>query len=192
MPDENPSALGAFEFPLMLSLYYRDKETGNFYAQLRDAYNPALGSFPQADPAGTVLYRELSMSSLGAIGVVHPELIAVLYSRQPRFNHLYSYVGASPLLYNDPLGLIWPWDCYQCFKKQREMEDALRKCRNEWDACKTLKEQIEYIEKYGGGFIDSAIYNCATQAAPDTFGDMIKSCGACGASPKGPWPTKPR
>jgi hypothetical protein len=180
-----------FEFPLMESLYYRDKETGNFYAMLRDAYNPALGSFPQADPVGTVLYRHQAMSSLGTLGVVHPELIALLYSNQPRLNHVYSYVGASPLLYNDPLGLIWPWDCYQCFKKQREMEVPLRKCRAEWDACKTLKEQIEYIEKYGGGFAGSAIYNCATQAAPDTFGDMIKSCGACGASPQGPWPRKP-
>jgi hypothetical protein len=49
VPDENPSGLGAFEFPMMLSLYYRDKETGNFYAMQRDAYSPAIGRFPQSD-----------------------------------------------------------------------------------------------------------------------------------------------
>src|SRR2546425_2736131 len=51
-PDDNPSGLGVFEFPLMLSLYYRDRETGNFYAMQRDAYNPSIGRFPQSDPIG--------------------------------------------------------------------------------------------------------------------------------------------
>ncbi|HEX5957280.1 MAG TPA: RHS repeat-associated core domain-containing protein [Hyphomicrobiaceae bacterium] len=52
VPDENPSGLGAFEFPLMLSLYYRDKESGNLYAQQRDAYSPGIGRFAQSDPIG--------------------------------------------------------------------------------------------------------------------------------------------
>src|SRR5437899_7192493 len=52
VPDENPSGLGAFEFPLILSLYYRDKETGNAYAMYRDAYDPRIGRFPQSDPIG--------------------------------------------------------------------------------------------------------------------------------------------
>jgi RHS repeat-associated protein len=50
--DENPSGLGAFEFPLSLSHYYRDKETGNLYAQYRDAYSPGIGRFSQSDPVG--------------------------------------------------------------------------------------------------------------------------------------------
>src|SRR5437667_8903774 len=49
-PDDDPSGLGVFEFPLMLSLYYRDRETGNFYAMQRDAYNPSIDRFPQSDP----------------------------------------------------------------------------------------------------------------------------------------------
>jgi hypothetical protein len=48
----------------------------------------------------------------------------------------------------------------------------------------------EGIEKYGGGYISTAIYNCATQKKPGTFADMIKSCGACGVSPRGPWPVR--
>jgi hypothetical protein len=45
--------------------------------------------------------------------------------------------------------------------------------RKEYDKCETLKDQIEFIEQYGGGFISSAICNCATQKIPGTFGDMI-------------------
>jgi hypothetical protein len=48
----------------------------------------------------------------------------------------------------------------------------------------------EGIEKYGGGYISTAIYNCATQKKPGTFAHMIKSCGACGVSPRGPWPVR--
>ena len=75
-PDENPSGLGVFEFPLMLSLYYRDRETGNFYAIQRDAYNPSIGRFPQSDPIGL----------LGGINT-------------------YAYAGNDPLRFTDPLGL---------------------------------------------------------------------------------------
>src|SRR2546427_2196826 len=75
-PDDNPSGLGVFEFPLMLSLYYRDRETGNFYAMQRDAYNPLIGRFPQSDPIGL----------LGGINT-------------------YAYAGNDPLRFTDPLGL---------------------------------------------------------------------------------------
>src|SRR5438552_8524939 len=74
--DDNPSGLGVFEFPLMLSLYYRDRETGNFYATQRDAYNPSIGRFPQSDPIGL----------LGGINT-------------------YAYVWNDPLRFTDPLGL---------------------------------------------------------------------------------------
>ena len=76
VPDENPSGLGTFEFPLMVSLYYRDKETGNFYAMQRDAYSPGIGRFPQGDPIGLQ----------GGINV-------------------YAYVDNDPLSYTDPHGL---------------------------------------------------------------------------------------
>jgi RHS repeat-associated protein len=53
VPNDDPGNTGNhFDFPLGLSLYYRDKETGTFYAQRRDAYDPALGRFPQSDPIG--------------------------------------------------------------------------------------------------------------------------------------------
>jgi len=186
VPDENPSALGPFEFPLRFPGQYYDKETNLHYNHLRDAYDPALGRFTQADPAGTVFFRDVGSLSLGALGLVRPELGALLFTKQPQYNHLYSYVGSAPLTNSDPLGL-GPLDCYRCIKCTDEFEEALKKCRREWDECETLKEQIQYIEKYGGGYVSSAILNCATQMNPDAYRCMIRSCGECSWSP---WPRR--
>src|SRR5467141_1374865 len=51
VPDENPSGLGVSEFPLMLSLYYRDRETNLHYNYFRD-YDPSIGIYKQSDPIG--------------------------------------------------------------------------------------------------------------------------------------------
>jgi RHS repeat-associated protein len=50
-PDENPSALGTFEFPFRFPGQYADKESGLFYNYFRD-FNPALDIFYQSDPLG--------------------------------------------------------------------------------------------------------------------------------------------
>jgi RHS repeat-associated protein len=74
-PDENPSGLGVFEFPLAESNYYDDRETGMRYAMNRDCYDPETGRFCESDPIGLQ----------GGINT-------------------YLYVDGSPLLYIDPLG----------------------------------------------------------------------------------------
>ena len=74
-PDENPSGLGVFEFPLRLSRGYFDKETWKVYTYFRD-YSPDEGRFVQSDPVGI------------AAGL-----------------NTYAYVDADPLQYTDPLGL---------------------------------------------------------------------------------------
>jgi RHS repeat-associated protein len=51
-PDENPSGLGVFLFPLRESNYYHDAETNQRYAMYRDCYDPTLGRFCQSDPIG--------------------------------------------------------------------------------------------------------------------------------------------
>lgn len=52
MPDENPSGLGAFEFPLRFGGWqYADKETGEYWNWMR-TYSAALGRFDQFDPDG--------------------------------------------------------------------------------------------------------------------------------------------
>jgi RHS repeat-associated protein len=75
VPDENPSGLGAFEFPMRLSRGYADKETGKVYTHFRDN-SPDEGRFIQSDPIG------LS----GGLNT-------------------YAYVGSNPLSYIDPEGL---------------------------------------------------------------------------------------
>jgi len=51
-PDENPSGLGAFEFDLRFPGQVWSKETQTAYNGHRDAYDPAIGRYPQSDPIG--------------------------------------------------------------------------------------------------------------------------------------------
>jgi RHS repeat-associated protein len=51
VPDENPSALGAFEFPLRFPGQYADKETNLHYNYFRD-YDSTLGRYLESDPIG--------------------------------------------------------------------------------------------------------------------------------------------
>jgi RHS repeat-associated protein len=76
VPDENPSALGVFEFPLRFPGQYFDIETGLHYNHYRD-YDANLGRYGRSDPIG---------------------LLAGL--------NTYAYIHSSPLDATDPLGLI--------------------------------------------------------------------------------------
>ena len=51
VPNENPSALGNFEFPLRFMGQYKDKETGLHQNYFRE-YDPLGGRYVQADPIG--------------------------------------------------------------------------------------------------------------------------------------------
>jgi RHS repeat-associated protein len=73
--DENPSGLGAFEFPLRFPGQYADKETNLHYNYFRD-YDSSIGRYVESDPIG---------------------LLAGL--------NTYAYVLGSPLSYVDPSGL---------------------------------------------------------------------------------------
>lgn len=75
-PDENPSGLGVFEFPLGFPGQYFDKETGNWYNGFRD-YSSNLGRYVQSDP-------------IGLKGGVNT----------------YTYAGLDPLRRIDPAGLL--------------------------------------------------------------------------------------
>ena len=75
--NENPSALGAFNYNLRFPGQYYDKETANHYNYFRDNYNPKIGRYMQSDPIG--LYG-------GSLST-------------------YAYVKGNPVKYVDPRGL---------------------------------------------------------------------------------------
>ena len=77
--NENPSALGAFNYNLRFPGQYYDKETGNHYNYFRDNYNPKIGRYMQSDPIG------LAGGSFST----------------------YAYVGGNPIRRIDPFGLDW-------------------------------------------------------------------------------------
>ena len=74
-PDENPSGLGAFEFPLRFPGQYFDKESNLAYNYFRD-YDAALGRYTRSDPIGL----------RGGLNT-------------------YGYVRSNPLRFRDPYGL---------------------------------------------------------------------------------------
>ncbi len=84
-PDENPAALGAFEFNLRFPGQYADKETGLHYNYFRD-YDSGTGRYAEADPLGT----------------------ATTWPFAPRsgLNNVYNYVDAAPISHVDVLGLV--------------------------------------------------------------------------------------
>jgi RHS repeat-associated protein len=104
--DENPSALGLFDLPLRLPGQYFDTETGLHYSYFRDCYDSGTGRFCQPDPAGTVMFGDLGLRSLGAIGLLQPQLGGLMFSERPKYNHLYSYAQNNPLSFTDPTGLL--------------------------------------------------------------------------------------
>lgn len=51
VPDENPSGLGVFEFPMRFPGQYFDQETNLHYNYFRD-YDSGIGRYVQSDPIG--------------------------------------------------------------------------------------------------------------------------------------------
>jgi RHS repeat-associated protein len=74
VPDENPSALGVFEFPLRFPGQYADKETNLSYNYFRD-YDAGIGRYAESDPLGlqaglnTYLYAMVPLAQFDLYGL---------------------------------------------------------------------------------------------------------------------------
>ncbi len=87
VPDENPSGLGTFEFPLRFPGQYFDRETNQHYNGFRDL-DPILDRYGRADPLGVLTTQGPTSTT--------------------KLNHLYVYANANPLSSTDPSGLLSP------------------------------------------------------------------------------------
>jgi RHS repeat-associated protein len=91
VPDENPSGLGVFEFPLSESNYYHDKETGMRYAMYRDCYDPGTGRFCQSDPIGLAGGINPYLYVIDPLTQIDPE---GLMGRSPGADQVQAWTGA--------------------------------------------------------------------------------------------------
>jgi RHS repeat-associated protein len=81
---------------------YYDAETGLSYNDQRD-YDPAVGRYVEADPAGQLFY--FSLSTMPAVRRLLPPAARLGY-----WNHLYAYSDSNPASKTDPYGLgFWQW-----------------------------------------------------------------------------------
>ncbi|HEX6528304.1 MAG TPA: Ig-like domain-containing protein, partial [Burkholderiales bacterium] len=90
VPDENPSGLGAFEFPLRFPGQYADKDSNLFYNYFRD-YDPGAGRYVEAD-------------SIGLQGGIN----------------IFAYVAANPLSKTDRRGLDFEEDLERAFNDPKD------------------------------------------------------------------------
>lgn len=118
-PNDNPSGLGAFDFPLRFPGQYFDRETNLAYNAFRD-YDPSMGRYVQSDPMGVlgiagqygiIDTRPLWVLPINPIEITDDETIEVIRrATAPQLSflsdfNLYTYVRGAPLIYRDPLGL---------------------------------------------------------------------------------------
>jgi len=151
-PDENPSGLGVFEFPLGFPGQYFDKETNLHYNYRRD-YDPGTGRYVQSDPIGLQ----------GGLNT-------------------YAYVGARPLSRTDVLGLLTGYGgCSATDRKQiedaerevaRVLEANCRPCDDNSSDCVPCN-RIDDVRKK----LISATVSCAGSDKPIFPGSPLPRCG---------------
>ncbi len=119
-PNEDPSSLGAYEFPVRYPGQYADKETNLAYNDFRD-YDPNLGRFPESDPIGLN----------GGLNT-------------------YIYVIASPLSLTDPTGRDWGICCGDGRKqKTTDEEDKTGATQDFWANYREMRSQnVKQSDKY--------------------------------------------
>jgi len=99
-------------------------------------------------------------------------------------------VDGNPINFADPGGLFWPINSLKCLYYGKKITKLRKECEKEkGDSC---EDTLNFIQKYGGGFEGSAIWNCIMSKDPNLFNKWVIACFKFGflGSPK-PKPTSP-
>jgi RHS repeat-associated protein len=169
-PNENPSALGAYEFPPRFPGQYADKETNLHYNYLRD-YDAGISRYVQSDPIG---------------------LRGGLNS--------YLYTAAKPLFAVDPTGESWRYvvtavgtlyQAWQCSRAKSKYDEAVESCRRLCPPPPPLPSgQADLIAmmQYTNGTMNMnvPIDRCVRDRHPDVLWNYVTKC--VGAVIPGPVP----
>jgi len=87
--------------------------------------------------------------------------------------NVYGYVRGKPVNHSDPMGLFI-WKFVQCLRWMVKLKECGKKqCTDE---LATMTDE-EFMEKYGGGYIDDAILNCMGVKCPKEWKKVKKYCG---------------
>jgi RHS repeat-associated protein len=132
VPDENPSSLGAFEFPLRFPGQYADKETNLFYNYFRD-YDPVIGRYAESDPigltGGTNTYAYVMSNPVSYVDPFGLDVKVCYYlNAAAGFGHIGFGIGAEANTYGYyPTGDKWG------------SPGIIREDRQKWRECKVIK-----------------------------------------------------
>ncbi len=167
-PDENPSALGAFEFPGRFPGQYADKETSLAYNYFRD-YDAAIGRYSASDPIGlaggisTYVYADampLSRRDIHGLSTsIGVRIVITAYS---------TYRLVSEL-----------WAVYKCKQATDRYNRLFDECTRQCPIPKTPSGQTDWngmFLKYGTWSIDEAIRKCIKERDPDIVWEMVVNC----------------
>ena len=159
VPNENPSALGIFEYPGRLPGQYADRETALNHNYFRD-YNPALPIFLQSDPLGlraglnTYAYAFDPLTQTDPFGLMGRGPAASNKSEPPARNPNEAGCGPSggfwnPFVPNNPLG--FPFEpccdahdkCYDNCQGPDKLGCDMQGCACFYGTCKSYAGYVQ-------------------------------------------------
>jgi len=78
--------------------------------------------------------------------------------------------------------LGWFWNCFNCFRLRKQLDNAIRECEAEFKKCGGDPfRELGFQEKYGGPGIDDTVRNCAREKLGKNgiYRDLTMSCAKC-------------
>ncbi len=148
-----------------------DKEIGLYYYRAR-YYDSNVGRFTRFDP----IWRGVRQSN----GNSCRQSVDTFSNQDSRELNPYIYVMNNPINFTDPEGLQ-ALGCLRCIMTIPQFSKMLDACAKERDRCKTLEDQLRYMDKYNAGYMGEATLNCVTQNIndPALLKNLVSRCSDC-------------